>query len=321
MRRFATLDALRGIAALAVMLRHTVVGPVTLPGGYLGVDLFFGISGFVMALTYEDRLRSGLPLARFMALRFARLWPMLYVGAALGIALAKGWVGLILLLPDPWSSGSLYPANAAFWSLFFEMIAYVGFALVAPRVGTRGLAALAVGSGLALTGFALFSNSPLRLFGGYWELMPHGLARVCYSFTCGVLIYRLREQRGRPRVTAARAWLLPGAFLLVAVVEPKLGLLAGLLSILVALPWILWLATRWEVPHVRLAERLSDLSYPLYCIQLPIMSAAVFYGAPSPPTWVAVIALSLLLDRFWDRPMRRMLRRWAEGSRMEPRTA
>lgn len=317
-RRFATLDALRGIAALAVMLRHTIVGPLTLPGGYLGVDLFFGISGFVMALTYEERLRSGLSLGRFMALRCARLWPMLYVGAALGIALAQGWVGLLLLLPDPWSSGSLYPANSAFWSLFFEMIAYVGFALAAPRVGLRGLVALAVASGLALVGFALLSSSPLRFFGGYWALIPHGLARVCYSFTCGVLIYRLRERSGLPRTAATRAWLLPAAFLLIAALEPRLGPLAGLVAILVGFPWVLWLATRWEVPHVAVAEKLSDLSYPLYCIQLPILSAAVFYGVLSPPTWAALIALSLLLDRYWDRPMRRLLRKWVEGPRMEP---
>jgi peptidoglycan/LPS O-acetylase OafA/YrhL len=228
---------------------------------------------------------------------------------------------MLVLLPDPWSSGPLYPANGVFWSLLFEMIAYVAFALIAPRLGMLGLATLAAIGGLALVSLALFGDYPVSEFGVDWSTIPHGMARVGYSFTCGVLIYRLREVDGLPGIIARRAWLLPGAFVLLVVLEPALGPLAGLLSILIALPSLLWLATKWEIPHIGLAEVLSDLSYPLYCIQLPILSAAVFFDLPSFPTWGSLIALSLLLARYWDRPMRHTLRGWAEGGRGVPKPA
>jgi peptidoglycan/LPS O-acetylase OafA/YrhL len=228
---------------------------------------------------------------------------------------------MLVLLPDPWSSGPLYPANGVFWSLLFEMIAYVAFALIAPRVGTLGLATLAAACGLTLVGLAVFGSYPVSDFGVDWNTISQGLARVGYSFTCGVLMYRLREMAGLPGILAGRAWLLPGAFVLLVVVEPALGSLAGLLSILVALPGLLWLATKWEVPQTHLAEVLSDLSYPLYCIQLPILSAAVFFGIPRFPTWCGLIALSLVLARYWDRPMRRTLRGWAEGRWRAPKAA
>jgi peptidoglycan/LPS O-acetylase OafA/YrhL len=315
-RRFGTLDALRGIAALCVMFRHTIDSPMPLPGGYVAVDLFFGLSGFVMALSYEDRLRGGLSLGQFMALRVARLWPMLIIGAALGVVLFGGWPGMIVLLPDPWSAtGALYPTNGSLWSLLFEMIAYLGFALLAPRLALRGVVATVALCGLALGWLALVSELWIGNFGGFWVTLPHGLLRVGFSFSCGVLFYRLRAETGLPQVTSGAAWLLPAGLVLLVVLTPAPGQVAGVLAILVALPALLWLATKWEIPQTRLAARLSDLSYPLYCIHVPLLVVAWELGLPAVPTWAGLIALGLLLDRCWDRPLRRMMREVAVGRR------
>jgi peptidoglycan/LPS O-acetylase OafA/YrhL len=320
-RRFATLDLLRGLAAIVVMLWHSQGRPVNLPGGYLAVDLFFGISGFVMALTYEGKLRDELTLGRFIALRVARLWPMLLVGASIGIVLLGGWPGMLILLPDPWSPGSLYPANGAFWSLLFEMTAYLAFALLAPRLRLRGVVVATVLSALALAGIALFDGIRVNDFGGYWQAIPHGLARVGFSFACGVLLFRLREAYGTNAVVTGRAWLIPAALVVLMAVVPVPGQVAGLLAILVALPALLWLATGWEVPQSRLAALLSDISYPLYCIHVPLLMAGAELELPLLPTWVALLALSYLLDRYWDRPVRRAMRDVATGTWRRPKLA
>ena len=82
-RRYVTLDLLRGIAAIGVMLYHNCIDVVQ--SGYLAVDLFFILSGFVIALSYEDKLRNGLTLSSFLSTRFIRLWPMIAVGSVLGL--------------------------------------------------------------------------------------------------------------------------------------------------------------------------------------------------------------------------------------------
>ena len=88
-RVFHTLDGLRGVAALFVAMRHTnLFHRAGIHGGYLAVDLFFVLSGFVIAHAYERRLASGLSVGRFMAARYLRLWPVYVLGAALGLIAA-----------------------------------------------------------------------------------------------------------------------------------------------------------------------------------------------------------------------------------------
>src|ERR1700761_1914630 len=85
-RKFETLDGLRGIAALAVVLYHLPLPLHALaPRGYLAVDLFFLMSGFVVAAAYEERLLSGLSTAAFALVRLKRLWPLYGLGVVLGV--------------------------------------------------------------------------------------------------------------------------------------------------------------------------------------------------------------------------------------------
>jgi len=304
-QRFATLDAMRGVAAIGVMLWHTP-GNQGLPGGYLMVDLFFAISGFVMALNYEDRLRRGMPVRHFLALRVARLWPMIVIGTLPCVLLLNAWIGMAFLLPEI-RTPSLYPSNPAYWSLLMEACAYVAFALSAPRLSASGVAVVALISGLALS-MAVVGHPLLFEFGSFWHTVPHGLARVAFSFSIGVLVYRIRAAQGLPWVESGRAWILPAALLPIMMLVPAHGQLQGLLVILVALPLLLWLATKWDVPHLRFATGLSALSYPLYCLHMPGLWIGDRLGMPTVATWVGLIGFSLALDRWADRPMRRKLR-------------
>jgi len=75
--RFEMLDLLRGIAALAVLIYHSAhfLGGQLLPGGYLAVDLFFMLSGFVIAHNYDSKIAAGMTLREFMLVRGIRLFP------------------------------------------------------------------------------------------------------------------------------------------------------------------------------------------------------------------------------------------------------
>jgi len=313
MRHFATLDAMRGVAAIVVMMWHSTTQPLSVPGGYLAVDLFFAISGFVMALTYEESLRQGMTARRFLALRAARLWPMLALGSLLSIVLMNGWIGMAFLIPDFRGPTALFPSNPPYWSLLMEAAAYAAFAFGGARLSTRQVAGVALAAGLALA-LAAAGDRPFHEFGSFWATIPQGLARVAFSFSIGMLIYRLRAASGLPQATALVAWLLPLVMVPVALLVAIPGQLAPLLVILLLLPVALWLGSRWEVPHARLAAALGALSYPLYCVHMPGLWIGQHFALPEPITWCALIVLSLALDKWLDRPMRAWLRAWAEAA-------
>jgi peptidoglycan/LPS O-acetylase OafA/YrhL len=304
--RFVTLDALRGTAAIGVMLYHSMPDtPLPIPGGFLAVDLFFVLSGFVIALTYEAKLRDGMRMREFLTLRAIRLWPMLLIGALLGIGLEGGHAGMLFLLPSPYSD-TLYPSNPPLWSLLLEGLAYVGFASFAHRLSDRKLVVLAAVSGVTLAGYALHSSARLHEFGGFWSTLPAGLARVGFSFTAGMLIYRWRKHDGLQHSRDWRAALLPAGLLGLMLFMP-FGETGGLLAILVVFPALVWFASKWELPAPRAGALLGALSYPLYCIHMPILAVTAANGAARPWVWALLIAASVLLDRWWDRPVRRGL--------------
>src|ERR1700722_12878203 len=88
-RFFSGLDGLRGVAALFVAMRHiSFFHNLGVHGGYLAVDLFFVLSGFVIANAYEARLAGGPSAPRFLVLRYVRLWPVYALGAGLGLIAA-----------------------------------------------------------------------------------------------------------------------------------------------------------------------------------------------------------------------------------------
>jgi peptidoglycan/LPS O-acetylase OafA/YrhL len=85
--RFGTLDGLRGVAVMVVVLYHAgiIFGAWISRFGYLAVDLFFALSGFVLSHAYDNRFVGGMRVAEFLYLRVVRLYPLYFLGLVLGL--------------------------------------------------------------------------------------------------------------------------------------------------------------------------------------------------------------------------------------------
>lgn len=123
MQRLAVTDGLRAIAVMAVVLFHTY--PQTLPGGFIGVDIFFVISGFIISLVYNESLINGsISFPKFYTRRVRRLAPAYIV-----VVIATTIAAFAIMLPRDLSNFALslsfqafYAQNIAFWIIgdYFE---------------------------------------------------------------------------------------------------------------------------------------------------------------------------------------------------------
>jgi peptidoglycan/LPS O-acetylase OafA/YrhL len=321
-RQFVALDGLRGVAALAVLFCHAKDLPVwkLLPGAALAVDLFFVLSGFVLAHAYEDRLRSGMSAPEFMLRRYIRLWPLYAVASAIGLAaillepisrlslVASVFFGAFLL-PVPHDRLSMrwtatHPFVMPAWSLFWELVANLIFALLAPILSSRVLGAVIALGAVLLVGGQVYYDGFDKGF--LIREAPAGLCRVIYTFFAGVAVYRLWKARP-PK--ALPVWLFPVG-LATMLVFPF-----PLLAPLVGFPALVYLAASSEPSGLTksLFAQLGLSSYAVYVLHEPILYLARQLGMQGVWAWsglvVAIVVLSLLLDRLYDAPVRRWLER------------
>ena len=299
--RFIALDALRGVAAFMVMLLHATTPssyPSPVQSAYLAVDLFFLLSGFVLAHAYGAKLAARFRVWRdFMGQRFLRLWPLYILGSLVGLALHvysvwKGWradstASLInafmtnaAFLPTipPLASErySGFPFNPPAWSLFSEMAVNLAFAYFAKLRRLAPLVVVTVLSGAFLVVAAV-------VYEGLWvgPDLGHtyvGLIRATFSFFLGVLIYQQRERLGRLGVSLP----LPLALTILVVVcmaPGGLGMTTAvfdLVVVMVLFPALLALSVSAEPRGMTAAisEALGKSSYPLYIIHWPLLAVA-----------------------------------------------
>ena len=324
--RFLTLDLLRGIAALAVALRHLPTAPTKdiLPGSYLAVDLFFALSGFVLAHAYLKRLADGMKLSQFLAIRATRLYPLYGLATLIGAAaalplairsMAQGgllhWftsliVNLLCLpVPKGWGVNSVHPFPFVFpaWSLFWELAVNVLFVLLALRLGRFGKLAL-LGAGTALLILSGWHYGSLDTGSNYGNF-PGGGLRVIFSFFAGVALYQVWRSGKLNRLHAALGgFAAPLAIaLMMAAFAIDPGAHRALFDCCVALvvfPALIAIATGPMLPLFnKTATVLGTASYPLYVLHAPLFKmishTGEASGLPASSFGPAVFSLSILV--------------------------
>jgi peptidoglycan/LPS O-acetylase OafA/YrhL len=334
---FLVLDALRGVAALAVMLMHrgeAFNGVGVLPHAYLAVDFFFLLSGLVIAYSYEARLVGGAMSAR---VRLIRLYPLILAAAAVSIGymairqvlapdgqaawtlLEQGFAAAVLLptLTGPAAAEYAYPINTALWSLFFEVAVSFAYVLLLPWLTRRVLVALVAASGAILV-LVAFTAGNLDL-GATPQDFWLGAVRASFSFFAGVLMFRLF--RHRP-VDGAAAPLALAALLVALFCVPRGAgdSLFDLACVLLVFPAVLWFAAQQTFTAGAGACRLlGGLSYPLYVLHLPVIvwceGMAKQFGlgqAGERPlltiaAWLVAAAAAWAALKLYDEPVRRAL--------------
>ena len=363
---YALLDALRGAAALMVVWYHFFEGFAFAEGtaittfnhGHLGVDLFFMLSGFVISYAYDDRWNSAhnhLTLKEFFKRRLIRLHPMLIMGAVIGLItfLLQGgvkWDGTatpiswsivalvltMLFIPaypgapyDLRGNGEMYSLNGPSWSLFFEYIGNILYALIIRRLGNRALAVLTTALGVAWCWFATTDVSGYDMIGIGWTLDTAnffgGLLRMMFPFSLGMLLAR----NFKPVKIKGIFWIA-WAILFTLFSVPafaKCGAVSinGLYEfacILFVFPAIVWLTASGEATgkaSSAFCKFLGDISYPLYIVHYPVMY--LFYAwlienkhyslGETWPVVIMVFAINISLAyaclKLYDEPVRRWL--------------
>jgi peptidoglycan/LPS O-acetylase OafA/YrhL len=248
------LTSARGLAAWLVVLFHIRRSIDGLPDaamaafqkGYLAVDFFFLLSGFVIWLSYSERLRAGglAEMPTFLKRRIARIWPLhlFMLGFAVLMALAMLATGrrsdafpfaelpLHIALVQNWGFTHSLSWNDPAWSISCELDAYLLFPLLAIAVDWRRVPSAAI---LATIGALLFLLHTIFAGQGLWQLGQEisrmGLIRCIVEFASGTAICAL-WLRWRDR------WQVPAAASAVAAVVLLGSWITGLLAETLAVP-------------------------------------------------------------------------------------
>lgn len=337
--RFLALDGIRGLAAALVLVRHApgYFGSFQPSQSFLAVDLFFCLSGFVIAHAYQRRLDQGLRPWSFLKLRLVRLYPLYALGSALGVAagaiavvqgatevadvVAAAAFGLVFL-PTPafGHAAQLYPLNFPAWSLFFELAANLAFAACWRHLTTRRLAAFVLIAAAALAALTLRSGSSEG--GHVWASALVAGPRVAFSFGMGALIYRLRDRCAWLRLHPALALAAIAAALSF---EPAAALqpLYQLFWIFAGFPLVILAAANRAPKRGAWAFQAAGVaSFGIYALHAPLIALAeraapalARAGAVTPWSGLVLLAVlagaALILDRSFDEPVRRWLSRGA----------
>ena len=318
------LDGLRGVAALLVVIYHIFEGLAfaeatdgvgsglitTLNHGHIAVDFFFILSGFVISYAYDDRWGK-MSLGGFFKRRLIRLHPMLVMGALIGaiaffavgcerwdgsIAPAS-WVMIALLLTmcmipavpgvpyEVRGNGEMFPLNGPGWSLFFEYIGNICYALFMRRMSTKVLAFFTLLLGLAHAWFFVGDVSQYDMIGVGWTIDTvnfwGGFIRMLFPFSVGMLLARTFK----PRKVKGAFWICAIALIILCAVPYipsnngiSLNSLYEFVCIAFIFPALVWLGACGSASEItsKVNTFLGELSYPLYIVHYPIMY--IFYA-------------------------------------------
>lgn len=366
---YPILDGLRGVAAIMVVIFHILE---TFSGGdhvkqivnhgYLAVDFFFVLSGFVIGYAYDDRWNK-MSLGGFFKRRLIRLHPMIIMGMLVGavtfyfqdstffpgIHEVPVWKLLLVmligftLLPVPpsldirgWTE--MHPLDGPAWSLYYEYIANILYALILRKLPNLILSILVVLAGAAVVYHSVWGPTG-DMIGG-WAIdatqTKIGFTRLMYPFLAGLLLSRVMKPR---QIKYAFWWC--SLLLVVILAFPRIGghdhlWMNGIYdstAIILLFPLVVYLGASGDTGNniaSRVSRFLGDLSFPLYITHYPLIYMFMAWAAKNDQyiksgstdaimttvlaglvTLLASIGLAWICNRVYDVPVRKWLtRKW-----------
>lgn len=359
---YEILDGLRGVAAIMVVFFHVFEtfsnGDHTrqiINHGYLAVDFFFMLSGYVISYAYDNRWNQ-MTLKDFFIRRLVRLQPMIIIGSLVGAVLfyfqyseGLGW-GTIATTPvwklilvmfigmtvipvgknlDIRGWNEMHPLNGPAWSLFFEYIANIAYALFLRKVSKMVLGILVLISA-GLTIHYAFTNPNGDIIGG-WSIdnaiqMRIGFTRLAFPFLMGIFLARTATLK-----YTGNAFLITSILLVFLFAFPRLGghtahwqnAFYECFTLIIMFPVVIVMGAGGKVTGEkanRLCKFLGDISYPVYITHFPFVYVYMAWAVngkhtlEEPQTWmigIATVIVSIvfacLFMKFYDIPVRKWL--------------
>ncbi len=322
-QRFQNLDAMRGVCALTVVLLHCeglFASGTVFCHGYLAVDVFFVLSGFVIGHTYEKRLAAGLGFGAFTWRRLKRLTPVYWVGTVLGGAMlaivaayrpagtfysadliVPLWLMAMVLVPQVTLGGMAYPANGVAWSLLGELVVNLLYARWLQERSTRVLVVLVV-LGWSVCAVYGYLNPYGWCFGERGSDVIMTPFRAVPGFLMGVVLYRAHVRGALERLPAITPIILLILWILIAEVPthrstPTFDLIVATL----ASPLLIALLVRATVVAPKPFLWLGAISYPLYASHLALIFLARytpllgFQHGPDPVKATLLVGATIVL--------------------------
>jgi peptidoglycan/LPS O-acetylase OafA/YrhL len=338
---FPILDGLRGTAAILVVIFHLFeavypnMAEHPMHHGYLAVDFFYLLSGFVVGYAYDDRWGKSMNLKQFFTIRLIRLHPMVVLSVVVG-AIAYwldpfktdkfGWCELLLTMvisftllpaPDARGWGETHSLNGPCWSLLQEYIANIIYGVFGRKMTKPILWTIVILSGIALTATAVWNGH----LGTGWSYDTFWIAsvRMMFPFFAGLLLYRSGKL-----IRIPMAYIVCSLVLAVLFFVPYSSFNGWYeaVCIIIIFPVVVAagaggkISGRWA----RICNFSGAISYPVYIIHYPfiyIYTGWVYLKKPAAaeivPVAVGLFVFFILLSwaalKFYDEPVRGWLKR------------
>ncbi|WP_374950384.1 acyltransferase family protein [Mucilaginibacter sp.] len=339
---YNVLDGLRGTAAILVVVFHLLeayypdLPKHPMHHGYLAVDFFYLLSGFVVGYAYDDRWANGMTIKQFFKIRIIRLQPLLVLATLTGavcflinpykdsdvVNIVK-LIGItvlgVFLIPMPMNkqgTGSIYPLDGPCWSLMQEYVANIIYALIGRKLTKSALSFLVAICGVALIivsvdhngldggwGYSLSSSqfiAPL-ISGGKRLGYPNvwlGPVRMMFPFFAGLLLFRSGFL-----IRISNAYSICSVLLLFIFISPWFSWNGYYEAAIVigVFPVIISMGAGGEVSGLwaKLCRFSGIISYPLYIMHYPFIYIYSFWIVKMKPAGSLVFMYAVGLFLFF----------------------
>lgn len=339
--RYAYLDGIRGIAAILVLTRHTeAFWNFSFYRSYLAVDLFFILSGFVIANAYDKKLNSNeISIKKFVFTRIIRIYPVYFLstiicslillkitlsGSTTNYSSISNTLFIIafsfFIIPSiAQNSTALFPINGPYWSLFYELIANFLYATIRKKLNTK---ILVIGIVLFLVslciGAAINRNLNIGFTWGTVSIVL-GFSRAMFGILLGLLLHRhinflsnFVQNKTLPVIS-----ILSILIVLTSQSAGQYDPIIDIFTVTAIFPLCIIMASQEASKKTKnISLTLGSASYPIYVLHEPtgeffsyLMKNLIVKYAPYSGILLVcfLIAISLLVEKYYDIP----IRKWA----------